>query len=218
MTARKLQLAIFASLLIGPVLAASAATAMVKDIRGNVNVRVASGAWAPARAGMQFDTGDTISTGFNSTAVLTIGLTTITVQQLTRMRLDELVQKQGKLTTSFTLPIGRVQAHVKSADGSPQDFRIHSPVSTAAVRGTEFTFDGYSLEVTDGVVRYINRVGQTQDVQHGQQSETDGENSPSNPENNYSSNSGTELPGTPSGVTGGSTGGGVMSGSIVVSW
>lgn len=205
-------------LLLAPVLTATAATAIVNDVRGKVDIRSTTGVWQPAVRGMQVDPGTTISTGFNSTAVIAIGPTTVTVQQLTRMKLEELVERQGRHTTSFTLPIGRVQARVKSADSMPLDFTVRSSISTAAVRGTEFEFDGYRLVVTDGVVQFINRVGQSQNVQYGQESRTDGDTPPTTGDDQFSSDSTTVLPGNPGGMTGGTSSGVNLTGSVVVTW
>lgn len=199
-----------------PILSASAAEqATVYDFRGKVDVLVPGGSWQPVQKGMIINPGTTISTGFNSTAVLKVAASTVTVQQLTRLRLDQLLQKQGKLTTAFSLPIGRVQAQVRSADGSPQDFQIRSPVATAAVRGTMFEFNGFKIEVTEGVVAFFNRLGQLAFVQQGQQSFTDGDNNPSNPENESMKN--TTLPGTEGGSGGGSQGA-ATTGTVVVTW
>jgi hypothetical protein len=44
---------------------------------------------------------------------------------------------------------------VKSSKGTPQDFKITSPYSTASVRGTSFTYDGFVLDVNEGRVAFI---------------------------------------------------------------
>ena len=191
--------------------------ATVFDFRGKVDVLVPGGAWQPVQKGMVIGQGTTISTGFNATAVLRVAESTVTVQQLTRLRLDELLQKQGRLTTSFTLPIGRIQAQVRSADGSPQDFQIHSAVATAAVRGTEFDFNGNKLIVQDGLVAFYNSLGQMVFVSHGQESSTTGTNTPSSPQDQLSGD--TQLPGAGSGLpTGGGLTGSTTTGTIVVTW
>jgi len=194
-------------------------SAVVSELRGRVELLPPGGSWIAATQGAVVDKGTTISTGFNSTAVLKMGLSTVTVQQLTRMRLDQLVEQQGKISTSFTLPIGRVQASVKSASGAPQDFQIRSPISTAAVRGTQFSFNGYVLIVNEGTVAFFNRLGQLLYVQHGQNSETNGESPPNDPSDQFDNDTGTQLPGTPGGsLGGGGQGGQAGYGSIVVSF
>ena len=47
-------------------------------------------------------------------------------------------------------------------------------MSTAAVRGTDFEFDGFTVTVTNGVVTFINAVGQSRGVSAGEDSSTDG--------------------------------------------
>ncbi len=216
---RKAVGAIFAAaMLVVPSLTASAQiTAVVSELRGRVELLVQGGGWKPATQGAVVAQGTMISTGFNSTAVLKMGLSTVTVQQLTRLRLDQLVEQQGKISTSFTLPIGRVQAAVKSANNSPQDFQIRTPISTAAVRGTRFDFNGYKLIVFENMVAIFNRVGQMRFVQEGQNSETTGDGRPSDPELQFGDDSGTPLPGTPGGsLGGGGQGGQAGFGSITV--
>ena len=218
---RKTVGAVFAAaVLFIPALSASAQiTAVVSETRGRVELLSPGGGWKPAAAGEVVGQGTTISTGFNSTAVLKMGLSVVTVQQLTRMRLDQLVEQQGKITTSFTLPIGRVQASVKSANGAPQNFQIRSPISTAAVRGTQFVFDGYTLVVDEGTVAFFNQLGQMLAVQHGQSSETNGEDFPTDPNDQFGNDSGTPLPGTPGGsLGGGGQGGQAGFGSITVTF
>jgi len=220
MTRRSLFLVFAAAVTLIPALTASAQiTAVVSEMRGRVELLPPGGTWIAATQGAVVEKGTTISTGFNSTAVLKMGLSTVTVQQLTRMRLDQLVEQQGRISTSFTLPIGRVQASVKSASGAPQDFQIRSPISTAAVRGTQFSFNGYVLIVNEGTVAFFNRLGQLLYVQHGQNSETNGESPPNDPSDQFDNDTGTQLPGTPGGsLGGGGQGGQAGYGSITVTF
>jgi hypothetical protein len=207
------------ALVIPAITASAQITAVVSEVRGRVEILKQGGNWQPATQGAVVNDGTTISTGFNSTAVLKMGLSTVTVQQLTRMRLDQLVEQQGRISTSFTLPIGRVQASVKSASGAPQDFQIRSPISTAAVRGTQFSFNGYVLIVNEGTVAFFNRLGQLLYVQHGQNSETNGESPPNDPSDQFDNDTGTQLPGTPGGsLGGGGQGGQAGYGSITVTF
>ena len=134
------------------------------------------GAWKPAAAGMSFPVGATISTGFNSEAVLELGPSVLRVKALTRMRVDELVQKGGTLSTGLYLKVGKVRADVKSAEGLKHDFKLTSPVSTAAVRGTIFDYDGINLDVEGGTVLLVNnQSGQGGSVGEGGSGNSDGE-------------------------------------------
>jgi hypothetical protein len=128
---------------------------------------------------MQVPTGATISTGFNSEAVLAIGDSVLTVDPLTRMALDELIQSEGLVKSSMNLNVGRVSANVQTAEGLNSDFQVKSPLSTASVRGTIFTFNGTTIEVSEGVVTITNNLGQTRRIVAGNSSSTDGQSTPS---------------------------------------
>ncbi len=142
--------------------------AVIREVSGKVEIRLPEKSWQPAAVGMRLPIGGFISTGVNSLAVLEIGPSVLRVKQLTRVQLQELVQQGGTLTTSLNLPVGKVSAEVKSAAGLKNDFKLRSPVSTAAVRGTRFDFDGYNLVVTQGVVRLVNQLQQTRNVAGGE--------------------------------------------------
>jgi hypothetical protein len=103
---------------------------------------------------MTISRGTTISTGFGSRALLDLGNAVLNVQPLTRLRLEELIQKEGTVQTDLFLRVGKVKAEVKSVAGLQQDFKLRSPVSTAAVRGTEFDYSGYDIVVINGEVIY----------------------------------------------------------------
>lgn len=131
--------------------------ATLGDIKGKVEVKLAKGDWTTATEGMKIDLNTTISTGFDSTATLAIEKTTVVVRPLTRLTLDKLLeQSPGSTSTSLFLRVGSVQAKVKATvPGTPQDFKVQSPYSTASVRGTEFEYDGLTLSVTEGTVSLV---------------------------------------------------------------
>jgi len=134
--------------------------AVVKSVKGKVEIRVPGGKWKKAKQGMKIAKGYYISTGFRSQAVIVLGTSQVIVKQLTRMELAKLIEKEGTVSTSLNLRVGRVRAHVKTANGLKQRFTLKSPISTAAVRGTEFEFDGRNLTVYEGTVAFTNPLGQ----------------------------------------------------------
>jgi hypothetical protein len=149
--------------------------AVVKQLSGKVEVKGPGAAvWVPARVGQALAKGSFISTGFNATAVLALGASVLSVKPLTRMKLEELIAREGTVSTSLFLQVGKVNAAVKSAEGLKQDFTVKSPVSTAAVRGTEFEFDGLTVKVINGLVYFSNNLGQSRGVAQGEQSSTTG--------------------------------------------
>lgn len=130
--------------------------AVVKEVNGRVEIQKPGGRWQSVSAGDELPTGASISTGFGSSAVIDVGASTLTVDALTRMKLEELMESQGAQTTGLFLRVGKVKAEVKRDTGLSHDFRLRSPSSTAAVRGTVFTFDGKSITVDRGLVAMIS--------------------------------------------------------------
>jgi len=167
---------IIASIILAAVASGAAySQATIKEVRGKVEVRAAgASAWSPAAPGMSLARGAIVSTGFNSQALLDLGASTVTVRALTRMTLEELIVKEGSASTSLNLRVGKLRADVKSEAGLAQNFKVKSPISTAAVRGTAFDFDGDSLEVIRGAVAFSNSLGQTRTVGQGESSRLGG--------------------------------------------
>jgi hypothetical protein len=156
--------------LLGSAVFVSAQNARITDVQGKVEVNQGTG-WTAARAGMTVPLGTVISTGFGSKAFLQVGMSKIEVKPLTRMSVAEYMEREGSATTSLDLRIGRVKATVESAEGVRHDFTIKSPTSTASVRGTEFTYDGYQVNVTSGRVMIVmNESGVPELVFEGERS------------------------------------------------
>jgi hypothetical protein len=153
--------------------------AVIEEITGKVEIKPPQLGWAPARAGMAVSLGTVISTGFNSRAVLDLGPSVLRVDPLTRLRIDELIEREGTVSTELFLRVGKVNTEVKSISGVVQNFKLRSPVSTAAVRGTEFDYSGYDLYVYDGKVTYENLTGQDRTYAQREGGETSGTDTPS---------------------------------------
>jgi len=138
--------------------------AIVSDFSGKVELKQPGQAWQPVEANMVVPVGATISTGFASRLVLSLGQTRITVRPLTRMLLRDLVRSNGTNTTRLELRVGKVNAVVKAAQGEKNDFTLKGPLSTASVRGTEFNYDANVddfIEVVDSVVTLTSAIHQT---------------------------------------------------------
>jgi len=147
---------IIAAILLAAATALSAqTTATIRDLKGKVEVKPLGKNWILAKDGMVVDTLATISTGFDSSATLLIGKNKVGIAPLTRLTVDKIVEKAGKLDTSLHLRVGKVSAEVKSSTGEAQDFKVTSPYSTASVRGTKFDYDGFLVRVADGTVAFI---------------------------------------------------------------
>ncbi len=127
--------------------------AKVKSVTGKVERKVST-SWVALKVGDTLKSGDVISTGFDSQAVLTVGESTVTVKALTRLTLSQLMASSTKDKTSIVLDSGSVKASVKHSN-KKADFTVKTPSATASVRGTEFTIDSLAnLTVVDGAVAY----------------------------------------------------------------
>jgi hypothetical protein len=143
---------------LGLVLAMGAAllgaqTARIQQIRGTVEVKAPGAAeWRAAETGQVLDAASVISTGIKSTALVSIGNSTVVVRALTRLSLEEIAAAQNDERVLVNLWVGRIKADVKPPAGGKVNFAVRSPSITASVRGTVFDFDGIRLEVEEGRV------------------------------------------------------------------
>ncbi len=132
---------------------------VVKEATGRVQFQVPGGNWSPVEKGIVIPVSATISTGFQSRAVLESPRSTIVVQPLTRLTIDELQSRDSGSRTSLSLRTGRISAVVKKNDTEPTRFQVKSPIATAAVRGTQFSFNGFQLQVEEGLVAFSSDGG-----------------------------------------------------------
>ncbi len=183
-------------------------------VNGKVEYRNAGGSWQTASVGVTVNENTTISTGFGAGATLAMGESTVEVQQLTRMVFEELAENQSETTTRLALNVGRINAEVRSTAGRSSDFRVRSPLSTAAVRGTSFSFDGETITVSEGTVAFINRLNQARNVGAGQSSVTTGDDVPKKPSDVAQDDSTTSIAPIGSGSEDESEGGGGTEGEV----
>jgi hypothetical protein len=149
-------------------------TARFLEITGTVEIQEpGSAAWTPAAAGMSIGKGTVISTGFKSTALISLENSSLTIRPLTRLTLEEIVQRGNNEEISLYLRSGRVRAEVTPPAGGNTDFRIRSPTATASVRGTAFEYEPPYLTVEDGQVQYTSESGETANVNQGEKSYID---------------------------------------------
>ncbi len=182
---KKALIVIVIGLLVG--MAVGAQNATVTDFSGKVEYRLGAGAWQGVRNGLTLPLNATISTGFGSTATLSVSGSTIQVAQLTRLTVEELADDGSTVSTGIFVPVGRVRASVAQTPARSTDFRVRTAQSTAAVRGTEFETNGWQLSVSEGVVEFANLLGQGRNVAAGQISVTTG-GAPSDPSDELNNN------------------------------
>jgi hypothetical protein len=194
--------------------------AVFGTVSGKVQIQNAGEqAWQTASEGMEVPIRATVSTGFDGRAILHLGATTLTVRPLTRLRIDELSTQDNVARTNLTMPVGRVRAEVKSTEGARTDFKLRSPVSTAAVRGTGFETDGVNLTVFESNVSFSSQSGISINVGTGETGVASGGSTPSGGADQREANTSVDTSTSP--TEGGGNGGGVPgngAGTIVVNW
>ena len=150
-------------LLISVALAAHAADATIISISGTVEVREPGGSWAPAAVNQVVSANSWISTGFGSRASVSVGGMELSLQPLTRVSISSLAPESGAADqasqrTSVSLQTGRVRATrppvTRANRRESIDFRVSTPVATAAVRGTDFVISFDKLITYEGLVSY----------------------------------------------------------------
>jgi len=129
--------------------------AVIREITGTVEIKTPGSAnWIPAQQGDRIKEATIISTGFKSTAILSIGHSTLLVRALTRMSLEAFMNQDETDTVNVGLSTGRVRADVKPPAGAKTNFSVKTPSATASVRGTVFDLDTQTLQVTEGKVSF----------------------------------------------------------------
>ncbi|MEL3905481.1 MAG: FecR family protein [Treponema sp.] len=155
-------------------LSAVAMTATITEIAGKVEYKLSDkDEWQPAKAGTVLSVGSMISTGFKSTAIITMETATLTVKPVTRLSIEELIKAEGAAKSQMFLMTGRVRAEVTPKEGETTDFKVKSPTATASVRGTGFEFDGQNLTVEHGAVQFESGIGAAYLVSSGEFSTLD---------------------------------------------
>ncbi|TVR06159.1 MAG: hypothetical protein EA403_01115 [Spirochaetaceae bacterium] len=159
-----------------------ALTSEIRSIDGRVDVRLPGRQWQPAEIGMQIPVAGEISTSFGAEAVLALGdVAVLRVRPLTRMRVDELIERDGTVDSELFLQVGRVRGEVRSAEGLRAEFRLRSTQAVASVRGTDFEFDGTTLEVFSGLMGLANRFEREVSVSAAERSTVIGTAPPTRP-------------------------------------
>lgn len=142
---------VFAALAVGSV---SALDAKVISVSGKVEVQKSgSSTWTPLKSGDTVSKGSIISTGFKSSAEIQIDGSKVSLEPLTRITIEKLASGSAKDEASLYLNSGKVNADVKKTSGKKVDFKVSSPVATASVRGTVFSFNARGdLTTREGLV------------------------------------------------------------------
>ena len=151
--------------------------AVVREMTGTVELKKAGRTeWTAAKPGDTIEESTIISTGFRSTAILSVGNSSVVVRALTRLSLETLMNRDTNEVINLGLATGRIRATVNPPAGAKTDFTIRTPSATASVRGTVFEVDPVNIQVHEGSVRYVPAaalLSQPVAVNAGQESRVD---------------------------------------------
>lgn len=136
---------------------------VVKTAKGEVAVKKGR-EWIPLNAGQRLEEGDKISTGINSSAVIDIDGSLLTVKQLTMMKISKNKKSGESVDTNIGLKFGSLNAKVEKLGKLKTSFKITTPVATSSVRGTEEEVSygaksGMTIDVIEGTVVGENNNG-----------------------------------------------------------
>lgn len=136
-----------------------AVTGEIVAVKGKAEIKQ-NGRWLSAQKGTKIIGGNVLSTGFKSELTLKIDGSVIIVKPMTRLTIEEIVQKNEAVSSEVYLNVGSVKADIKPASTKKVEFKVKTPVATASVRGTsgEISADGLLIG-TSGTWAYMNSNG-----------------------------------------------------------
>ena len=157
-------------------------TGTIKELTGTVEIkRSGQTTFIPAKAGDTIAQDTVVSTGFKSSALISVGNSIITVRPLTRLTLAEMSATAGTESINVSLQTGRVRVDVDPPAGSRTNMSVRGPNATASVRGTSFEFDTKNLTVQKGVVAFRGKKGGVMLVSAGSSSRIRADDKVANP-------------------------------------
>jgi hypothetical protein len=127
------------------------------------------GQWKPLAKGQTIAEGTKISTGVNSTAILNIDGSVVTVKPLTSIKIYKNSVNPQTRETSIGLQFGAIQAKIDKVAKVKTRFNITTPVATSSVRGTEEVVghgagDGTTVKVIEGNVEVTDNDGNSNTI------------------------------------------------------
>jgi hypothetical protein len=156
--------------------AAASEKGAVVDAGGKAELKLPGGGWQPARPGAEIPAGTVIATGFNSWVLIRVANAEVRIEPLSRLTLAEAVRRQdgvkAGVKTDLRLRVGKIRVDIRPEPDLTVNFSVRSPASTAAVRGTSFTYDGVNVQVLDGAVSLSDGFGRSRRYTAGQRGRT----------------------------------------------
>ena len=137
--------------------------AIVMDVRGKARWRPSADAeWRDAKVNDIVEPGTEVKTGLRSRLTMRVGRNaTVLVDSGTTFEMPEVIEENGQLRTTAAVRSGRVDFKVDKLDGFANDFKVITPQTTLAVRGTGFSLATGPLqgfEVTGARTNMVNAI------------------------------------------------------------
>lgn len=161
--------------------------ATIESIKGEVETKFQKvGSWEPARIGTVLRKGDSLSTGFDSEALLVFADNSrVTVDSLTMLTINEFFREGIKVRTDLAMKVGGVRAKIKRGPDVISDFVVTTPTSVVSVRGTDeevIESDmGTRVNIYEGSVTASNVLKQSVLIAARQKSRIFGKERPTSP-------------------------------------
>jgi hypothetical protein len=139
---------------------ASFAAILVVSAKGDASM-FENGQWKPLAKGQTLAEGVKISTGVNSSVVLNIDGSMVTVKPMTSIKIYKNTAGGSVQQTDIGLRHGAVQAKVNKLEKVKTKFTVTTPVATSSVRGTEEIVsygpvEGMKIQVLEGIIDAFN--------------------------------------------------------------
>ncbi len=126
--------------------------AEVVGVTGKAQVSTNGTTWTPLAVGNKVSQGATIQTGFNSQVKLKVKGSEVTLDAMTRIKVDQLSEKGDLDNTVVTMKIGSLTSNVKKLEDRRAGFTVRGPAATASVRGTVLTQEcGYNKDTVTAI-------------------------------------------------------------------
>ncbi|MBN2402333.1 MAG: FecR domain-containing protein [Spirochaetes bacterium] len=93
--------------------------------------------WIDLKPGLKLPEGVKISTGVKSGAVLNVNGSSVTISQMSMLKIEENNLSRTESNTTIGLKRGGLRARVSRVKTLKTSFKISTPIATSSVRGTE---------------------------------------------------------------------------------
>lgn len=143
---------IFIAITIAACACAFALDAEVTALEGKAQVSTNGTTWAPLTVGSRVSQGSTIQTGFKSQLKLKVKGSEITLDPMTRIKVDQLSEQGNLDNTVVSMQIGSLTSNVKKIEDRRAGFTVKGPAATASVRGTIVSEEvGYNRDTVSAI-------------------------------------------------------------------